>query len=167
MSASAREKKSGRATRASVREVVWVVVVWGRILVGLSLATVGGVAFGHAWTTEQPPLWWVGAISLLTGVLLVLSGLYARSHPPGVTPKVAVREEASEEGEPLVPLLGAILLHKYGWITQQQLNEALRQQREAHAGRRPLGEILVSMGAITGPQLEEALEHQHSLTREG
>ncbi len=159
-------RKDSAAWGASGREPVWVVVVWGRIVVGLLLATVGGVAFGYAWTAEDTPLWWVGAISLLTGALLVLSGLYARSYPSGLDESSAAPEESAEEVERLVPLLGALLLYKYHWITQQQLNQALRQQREEGEGKRLLGEILVSMGALTAQQLEEALKYQQSLTPE-
>jgi hypothetical protein len=146
--------------------VSWVVVVWGRIVVGLALATVGGVAFGHAWTNEDTPMWWVGAITLLTGVLLVLSGLYARSRPPGAVPEVGVRGEASETGEPLVPLLGAIIVYHFRWLSQQQLNQALEQQRSQWPEKRRIGEILVERGVISETQLQEALEWQGRLLRE-
>ncbi len=158
--------KDSAAWGASEREPAWVVVVWGRVAVGLMLATVGGVAFGYAWTAEETPLWWVGAISLLTGALLVLSGFYARSYPSGLDATTPT-EESKEEVERLVPLLGALLLYKYRWITQQQLNQALNKQKEEGEGKRRLGEILVDMGALTTQQLEEALQYQKSLTPEG
>jgi hypothetical protein len=142
------------------------VVVWGRVVVGLTLATVGGVGFGHAWTREDTPLWWVGAISLLTGTLLALSGLYARSRPPGSTPDVVVRTGLTDDHEPVVPLLGAILVYKYQWITQQQLNQALERQRREGPGRPRLGEILLDMGALSPSRLEQALEHQQTLLRQ-
>lgn len=159
-------KRSGASAQAAPRDIVWMIVLWGRVLVGLILAMVGGVVFGHAWTREYAPFWWVGGITLLTGILLVLSALYARSRPPGATPEVLMREELAEGREPLVPLLGALLLYKLQRITQRQLNEALEQQRkEAGENRRRLGEILLAMGAITPRQLEEALEHQGSFVR--
>ncbi len=151
--------------RGAQRDLVGAIVVWGRVLVGLALATVGGVAFGHAWTHESAPLWWVGAITLLVGILLVLSGWYARAHPRGITPEVALREETAEGREPLVPLLGAVLLYKYQRITQQQLNEALGKQRKEKHKRR-VGEILLAMKAVTRSQLQEALEYQQSFLRD-
>ncbi len=160
-------QRSGASAQAVPRDIVWMIVLWGRVLVGLILATVGGVVFGHAWTREYAPFWWVGAISLLTGILLVLSALYARSRPPGVTPEVLMREELAEGREPLVPLLGALLLYKFQRITQRQLNESLaRQRKQAGKDRRRVGEILLAMGAITPGQLVEALEHQRSFVRE-
>lgn len=168
MNPSRRERqRSGASAQAAQRDIVWRIVLWARVLLGLILAAVGGVVFGHAWTRESAPLWWVGTITLLTGILLVLSAIYARSRPHGVTPEVLMREELAEGREPLVPLLGALLLYKFQRITQRQLNEALeRQRKEAGKDRRRLGEILLAMGAITPRQLEEALDHQHSLVRE-
>jgi len=155
-----------RKGTAQERDVVWMVLVWGRVVVGLVLAATGGVAFGHAWTREYAPLWWVGAITLLVGILLVLSGLYARSRPADTTPQVVMPEETPQPQEPLVPLLGALLVYKYQRITHKQLNEALEQQRKERQDRRRLGEILLAMGAITKPQLEEALEHQRTILRQ-
>lgn len=156
----------GKAKRAEGRSLTWMAVVWGRVVVGLALATVGGVAFGHAWTREEIPLWSVGGISLLTGTLLALSGFYARSRPPGVAADVLIRTEPDGDYEPVVPLLGAILVYKYGWITQQQLNHALERQRREGPGRPRLGEILLDAGAISPSRLEQALEHQRTLLRE-
>lgn len=139
--------------------LLWVAVVWFRVVFGLCLAAAGGVAFGHAWTNESLPWWGVGGITLLVGLLLVLSGLYARSRPAGVVPEVIVAEEAPEASEPLVPLLGALLVYKYQLITHKQLREALEEQRKT-VPRRRLGEILVLRGLITLQELEEALAFQ-------
>ena len=139
--------------------LLWVAVVWFRVVFGLCLATVGGVAFGHAWTSESLPWWGVGGITLLVGLLLVLSGLYARSRPPGIIPQVIVTEETPEAQEPLVPLLGALLVYKYQLITHKQLREALEEQRKT-VPRRRLGEILVLRGLITLHELEESLAFQ-------
>jgi hypothetical protein len=142
------------------------VLVWARVVSGLLLAGVSGVVFGHAWTRESMPLWWVGAISLLAGSLLLLSGLYARSRPPGVVPEIAMRDELAEGAEPLVPLIGALLVYRFQRITQKQLSDALDEQRREGPGRRLIGEILIARGAITRPQLEEALEFQRSAASE-
>ncbi len=56
----------------------WVSVVWGRVIVGFLLSATGGAAFGHAWTVQVAAWWWLGAISLLAGALLLLSVAYAR-----------------------------------------------------------------------------------------
>ncbi len=146
--------------------IVWVIVVWARVVTGLILGAVGGVVFGHAWTSSSAPLWWVGAISLLGGVLLLLSGLYARSRPPGATPDIVVRQEPAEEHEPVVPLIGAILIYKYQCLTHRELDDALREQRARGPGRPLIGQILLEMGAITPTELETALEHQRALARE-
>jgi hypothetical protein len=156
----------GKAERAEGSSLTWMAVVWGRVVVGLALATVGGAAFGHAWTREETPSWSVGGISLLTGTLLALSGFHARSRPPGVAADVVTGTEPDGEYEPVVPLLGAILVHKYRWITQQQLDYALEQQRREGPGRPRLGEILLDTGAISLSRLEQALEHQRMLLQE-
>jgi len=139
---------------------LWVAVIWFRVVFGLGLAAAGGVAFGHAWTNESIPWWGVGGITVLVGMLLVLSGVYARSRPPHVTPQVIVPEEMPEAREPLVPLLGALLVYKYQLITHRQLRDALEEQRKT-VPRRRLGEILVLKGLITLRELEEALAFQH------
>ena len=128
----------------------WSVVLWGRVIVGLSLAVAGGVAFGHAWTREYAPLWWVGGISLLSVV-------YARSRPPAVSFETAVREASTQAQEPLVPLLGALLVYKYQVISHKHLTQALARQKTE---KRLLGELLVDMKLITRAQLRQALDYQ-------
>ena len=54
------------------------------------------------------------------------------------------------------PRLGELLL-RHGSITQEKLDEALRQQKLKH---RPLGELLVRMGFITDEALRQALSIQ-------
>jgi hypothetical protein len=139
----------------------WVIAVWGRVVVGLALAATGGVAFGHAWTNQDAPLWGVGAITLLVGTLFVLSGVYARSHPSLVGTEVMAPDDPAGAGEPLIPLLGAILVYKYQFITQKQLQQALSEQAHMDPHGR-LGEILVLKGMLTAAQLEEALHFQHA-----
>ncbi len=38
------------ASHEQRRDAVWVVLVWGRVAAGLTLAALGGIVFGHAWT---------------------------------------------------------------------------------------------------------------------
>jgi hypothetical protein len=145
--------------------------VWGRLALGLGLAATGGVAFGHAWTSEHGHLWWVGAVTLLSGVLLVLSGLYSRRHiPPEPVHESSGEGDDTEAStprglhsvtldEPLVPLLGALLVYKFQYITHRELNTALEEQLEGGKKRR-LGDILVAKGLLSAEQLQEALDHQ-------
>lgn len=58
-------------------------------------------------------------------------------------------------------LLGEMLLYKYGLITKNQREEALARQKGEERGR-PLGEILVAMGAVGELDLREVLEAQRS-----
>jgi hypothetical protein len=147
---------------ASSREAgAWTAVIWVRVTLGLVLAGGGGAAMGHAWTSESTPWWAVGGTTLMVGVLTVLSGFYARSHPRGVLPHVLVTEEPAEAREPSMPHLGALLVYKYQVITHRQLREALEEQKKT-APRRRLGEILVLNGLITVGELEEALSFQQS-----
>jgi len=139
----------------------WLAVIWLRVVLGLLLAGTGGVAFGYAWTNESTSGWGIGGMTLLVGTLLVLSGLYARSHPPHVSAAVTVIEEPPQTREPIVPLLGALLVYKYQLITHRQLREALEEQQRTRPRRR-LGEILALKGLITVTELEQALAEQSS-----
>jgi len=113
---------------------------WGRLGFGLGLAACAGLVFGHAWTLQSAAWWWVGGASLLSGLLLVLSGILARGHLP--------RGPA--------PFLGDLLVFK-GWVSDAQIADALVRQ---HHTKQPLGQILVGMKAITPSQLAQALEEQ-------
>lgn len=91
----------------------------------------------------------MGGISLLTGVLLILSAVYTRGHHPDLAlPAAGAPEEMAEESGPAAPLLGALLVYKYRLITDEQLKRALEEQRK-RPGQRRLGEILLDMGLIT------------------
>ena len=150
------EQQQPRAKKVP-HAAVWSVVLWARVIVGLSLAVAGGVAFGHAWTREYAPLWWVGGISLLTGILVLLSVAYARSRPAAISLETAVREVSTQTQEPLVPLLGALLVYKYQVISHKHLMQALARQKTE---KRLLGETLVEMKLITRAQLRQALDYQ-------
>lgn len=140
---------------------IWAGVIWLRVVFGLVLAGGGGVAIGHAWTSESTPWWAVGGTTLMVGILMVLSGVYARSHPRGIVPQVVITQEPAETREPSMPLLGALLVYKYQVITHRQLRQALEEQKKT-TPRRRLGEILVLKGLITVRELEEALSFQQS-----
>ena len=99
-----------------------------------------GLVFGHAWTLQAAAWWWIGAATLSSGTLLMLSGILAR----GTLPKGPA------------PFLGDLLVFK-GWVTDGQLADALVRQH--HTGRH-LGRILVDMKLISPSQLVQALEEQ-------
>lgn len=121
---------------------------WERPVLGAALAGTAGAALGHAWTGEAP-WWWVGAVSVLAGALAALSAHYRQLEEP------RKRRVPSRPA----PYLGELLLHKK-WINEFQLGNALVRQ---HYSKRPLGQILVEMKAITPVQLAEALEEQKQL----
>jgi len=155
------ERHASNRVEEPSRSALWIAVIWGRVLIGLALAGAGGAAFGHAWTNESAPWWGIGVTTLMVGMLLVLSAVYARSRPPDMGPRVAVPEEPVQSQEPLLPLLGALLVYKYRLISHAQLQEALTEQQKTKPRRR-LGEVLVLKGIITVSQLEKALEFQRS-----
>ncbi len=67
-----------------------------------------------------------------------------------------------ESSEPLVPMLGALLVYRYQALSEGQLQRALEQQRREGRDRRLLGEILLEMGYVSPAQLRKALEYQQS-----
>ena len=144
---------SGEGKQEPAKDVLWITTTWGRVVLGLALAAIAGVSFGHAWSNENTSLWVVGGVTLLTGVLLVLSGLYVRSQPEPPPPST------EEEREELVPLVGALLVYKYQLISHAQLQQALEEQRRS---TRLIGEILVEQELVTEGQLQTALAHQQS-----
>ena len=157
----ARNDQAGQARKR--RELMWLAVIWGRVLVGLTLAATAGVTFGHAWTEERNSLWWVGEVTLLAGVLLMLSALYARSEAKEIATSLAEASESVRPRERLVPLLGALLVYKYQLISHQQLAAAIQEQRK---DKRLLGQILKAQGLITEGQLQEALTYQRTFVPE-
>jgi len=117
-----------------------IAVRWERLALGFLLATAGGVVLGHAWATRGAAWWWVGSLSLLGGILLILSGAYAsRREPP--------------QGK---LSLGELVIRK-GWVTEKQLADALVRQ---HYSDDRLGRVLVEMKLITPAQLAQALQEQ-------
>jgi len=159
--ARARKDEAGQPEKR--RDLMWLAVIWGRVLIGLALAATAGVSFGHAWTEERNSLWWVGAVTLLAGVLLMLSALYARSEAKEIATSLAEASESVRPRERLVPLLGALLVYKYQLITHQQLAAAIEEQRK---DKRLLGQILRAQGLITEGQLQEALAYQRGFVPE-
>lgn len=147
-------------------DVLWIMFVGFRIILGICLAVLGGIAFGRACTGGGIGMWTFGGITLLAGLGLTLSGIRARYQPPSPHFEPAKEEEEpAPTPEPVVPLLGALLVYKFGFLTHQRLQQALAEQTRS-TPRRRLGEILVQDGFITAGQLEEVVAFQHAAFEE-
>jgi len=138
------------------------IAIWARVVIGLALVGEGGVLFADARMRWAGHGAWMGVAAMVVGALVGLSGLYAicaqaRRRAPGDEDELLVAPEAA------VPMLGALLVYKYQFITEEQLTEALEIQRKAGHNRPRIGTILLEMGVLTMAQLQEALAHQRSL----
>jgi hypothetical protein len=145
----------GRTEHRPTKGLAWVVVTWGRMVIGLGLFGEGAWLYAHARTNVDGPAWTIGALTALAGALLSFSGvqlLYRHI--------IELRAAQPFGREPAIPRLGALLVYKYEALTEEQLELALRKQREDPEEERRLGEILMDMGFITEDQLTEALAHQ-------
>jgi hypothetical protein len=60
-------------------------------------------------------------------------------------------------------MVGALLVYKYGLITEDQLEKALERQRAQGEGKQLLGGILLDMGLVSMAELQTALAYQRSL----
>ena len=134
--------------------------VWTRTALGLAMGVGGGVAFGHAWATKYAISWWVGVLSIVAGILLVLSGVSAARRGREEEREEAVPLRHLDPREPVVPLLGALLVYRYRMLTQEQLSRALEEQLRDDRRKRRLGEILLELEMVTEEQLAEVLEQQ-------
>lgn len=137
-------------------------ILWARVVLGLALAATAGVAFGQAWENQRTSMWGLGGVALATGVVLIVTGL--RTRRPVLPLKVEEEEpeRPRAEEEKLMPMLGALLVYKFQWVSEHQLAVALEKQRKT---KQRLGEMLVEAGLITEAQLRKALEYQRSAVR--
>ena len=158
------EQMSGSDKATSGPGVGWLLVTWGRLVVGLALAAEGGVLYAHARTQAGGPSWWVGGAAIVVGAVLSLSGLYSL-YVRTRQQEVIVPDSIPARVEPSVPMLGALLVYKYQALTEEQLERALEQQRKEGKNRRRLGEILLDMGLVSSAELRAALEYQRSQAR--
>jgi hypothetical protein len=122
-----------------------------------ALAVLACSVCGYAWRAQDGGAWWIGALTLLSGVLLVLSGMFARG--AGDRPARPRRGAAQAGGEDtrFNPRLGELLVDRYGLLTRAQLERALTAQRGT---TRRLGQVLLEMGLIRPDDLMQALEDQ-------
>jgi hypothetical protein len=149
-------------------------LVKAQLVVGVALAGVAGPLFAHAISTEYTASWWIGGTCLGTGAVLILAGLTSserRAQEPlsgQETGSTAERASNSErrQRDPTMPMLGALLVYKYGAITEAQLQRALAEQRRLGEPRPRLGEVLLDLGLVTDLQLRKALAYQRSRARQ-
>jgi hypothetical protein len=154
------DDSKGRADGKSRESLAWLILTWGRVIVGLALAGEGASLYAHARTHVDGPAWCIGAGAALIGALLSFSGVHA-IRTRGAS-QAALPEGMSASSEVVMPKLGALLVYKYQVITEGQLEQALQRQREDPEKWRRLGEVLLDMGFISVVDLQEALDYQRS-----
>jgi len=154
------EQQAGR--ESARRGLGWWLATWAQLVIGLALVGEGGALYAHAWAQGVGPAAWAGILAALIGAIMSLSGtyvLYRRTRPR----EAPLLRDIPARPEPTVPMLGALLVFKYHALSEEQLEEALAQQRREGPDRRRLGEILLDMGFVSMADLQKALEYQHSL----
>jgi hypothetical protein len=105
----------------------------------------------------------VGEILVESGTLSAFSLTRALTEQHGVEIQSAAKPEP-ETAEPPPAVwrpLGKLLVEE-GFLTREQLHQALARQQESH-GRRKLGEILVAEGFLSGIDLARALAKQNGV----
>ena len=143
------------------------ILVKAQIAVGVVLAVVAGVAFARAIMAQDAASWWIGGVCLAIGSILTAFGLAGSKRRTQRLALLAPRapkavEPPREKRDPGMPMLGALLVHKYQIITEGQLHDALEEQRARAGEGLPLGQVLREMGLVTDAQLQEALHYQKS-----
>ena len=153
--ASSAQDTSKKSEHRPTKGLAWVVLTWGRMVVGMGLAGEGAWMYAHARINVDGPAWIIGALTVVAGALLSFSGVQALYR--NILELRAARPFGREPG---IPRLGALLIYKYEVVTEEQIELALKKQREDPEEERRLGEILIDMGFIAEAQLQEALAHQ-------
>lgn len=157
------EGNPGVEPRKGRRGVAWLIVIWVLVVVGLALIGEGGMLYAHSRVEGGGVSWLVGVAAIALGAALMLPALQwlcaflqsSQTADDGLPP---AQEQA-------IPMLGALLVFKYGAITEEQLEQALEKQRAEGEGRRLLGGILLDMGLVSMAELQTALAYQRSLKR--
>jgi len=162
MSETNSEQRNADTQPQSRRGLAWLILAWGRLVLGLALAGEGGMLYAHSRMQQGGPSLWIGVTAVLIGAVLSLSGIcsiYARTRPVEIT----TPDGMPAQPDPGIPMLGALLVYKFQALTEHQLERALEQQRKEGPNNRRIGEILLDMGLISAADLQNALEHQRSL----
>jgi hypothetical protein len=104
----------------------------------------------------------VGEILVESGTISAFTLARALTEQHGVELQSAAKEAAPEAPTQAVwRPLGKLLVEE-GFLTSDQLKQALLRQQESH-GRRKLGEILVAEGFLSGIDLARALAKQNGV----
>jgi len=119
-----------------------------RMVTGMALAVTAGGSFGHAYLSDYPSWWALGATVLVAATHRVVSALSA--DPP------RVEEWMPQPGPGDASKLGDVLI-RLGRITPRQLNSALAQQRRT---QKPMDQVLLEMRMVTPQQIDEILKKQ-------
>jgi hypothetical protein len=121
----------------------------------LGPAFLGGIAAGiglHYLRSEHLAILWpIGALLILAGLVVVF--VATRPRPMDREPAASPRFDPEA-----APPLGQMLI-KYGLISQSDLDNALRRQKDC---KKRLGRVLVDMGLVTYEQVAQVLEEQLS-----
>jgi hypothetical protein len=130
-------------------------MVSARERLGLAVMIVALLVLAPAWVREDLPRYEAGLLLLLSGSLLLLSGLYRRRAQESLhrLPPEAFTENTPESQA----RLGELLVSRYGLITRHELELALDQQRGT---LKMLGEIVVEMGLVNEATLRLVLSQQ-------
>jgi hypothetical protein len=123
--------------------------------IGLAVIVVALLVLAPAWVRDDLTRYEAGLFLLLSGLSLLLSGLYAR-HSQEANHQLPA-DALAKDSPGSQARLGELLVSRYGLITQQELDQALDQQRGT---LKMLGEILVEMGLINEATLRLVLSQQ-------
>lgn len=131
------------------------------LLVGAIIAILAGTSLGWGLANKQAVLCLVAGFALLlSGVATVWAIRVRQRRQRSDLGKKYGDLRENLEGKSLPALrLGDILVNRYGLITPQQLQAALKRQR---GYPKLLGQVLVEMGFITQQQLKSVLDEQWS-----
>src|SRR5574340_1127526 len=133
-------------------------VVWARVAAGGLLVLAAGVLVVWPAFTGGRWAWWGAGLGCGLGLYLVATAF--PKQPSGLPPQSmweATARRLPSGMDP--PLVGGLLVYKYGLITEAQLTQALVKQR---ATSQKLGEVLIEMGLVTAGQVAIALADQQT-----
>jgi hypothetical protein len=131
----------------------------GALLVAKGLLTENQLQW--ALSEQQRTGQLVGEILVESGTVSAFSLARALTEQHGVELQSAPQKEPAAPAEAVWRPLGKLLVEE-GFLTSDQLQQALLRQQESR-GRRKLGEILVAEGFLSGIDLARALAKQNGV----
>jgi len=127
----------------------------------VTLMLSAGYRLGQAMVARNVGQGVISGVVLAAGVVMACLVVGVSRRLPSDLVSELRQREAFEARVQTAPRLGEVLVHRYHWVTEEELRQALARQR--FSGRR-VGEILVAMGAISSKQLMQALIEQRNET---